>query len=623
MAANPLGEFIEKLEKSGELLRIKEYVSPHLQMTEIADRISKSDGMALLFENNGSSFPVLMNAFGSERRICMALGVTDLGEPGRRIDALLKMFGGGPVRIISQLGELRQASRWFPKSVRGRGVCQEVVMDPPDLGQLPVLTCWPADGGPFITLPVVHTRDPKSGKRNVGMYRMQVFDGKTTGMHWHLHKNSARHFRAYRASGQRMPVVVTLGGDPAYTYAATAPMPDGMDEYLLAGFLRKRKVKLVKCLTCELEVPEDVDFVIEGYVDPAEELVTEGPFGDHTGFYSLADLYPRFHVTCITHRRDAVYPATIVGIPPQEDYYMGKATERIFLSPIRLSLVPEISDMHMPAEGVFHNLAIISLFREFEGQAQKVMNALWGAGQMMLNKFLIITNSGTDIRSPHEVMQCISRNVDPGQDLHISKGPADVLDHSSRQFALSGKAGLDAGNERGLTFRPESLQADRLLLKFPAIHSVDTRLIEKGYPILIVFSDKKSGVSVRNLHQEICAVGEIGETRFIIYFDPEAEGLQSGDYLWLAGNHCDPAYDLHLSGGKTTKVLGLDATVKTHEDGFMRPWPNPVLMDDANIVYVDDHWARLTGIPFIPSPSHQYKRLSVGEGAVRQENDQP
>ncbi|HZX61752.1 MAG TPA: UbiD family decarboxylase, partial [Bacteroidales bacterium] len=316
MAYKTLSHFIDALESAGELVRIKAFVSPHLEITEITDRISKSNGKALLFENNGTRFPVLINAFGSEKRMCMALGVDNLDAAGEELGRILQEFLGPKESFLEKLKilpALKEISSWLPRSVKRKGSCQEVIMETPDLTKLPVLTCWPADGGPFITLPVVHTKDPVTGIRNQGMYRMQVFGPALTGMHWHRHKGSAHHFSKYKELGKKMAVSVTLGGDPAYTYAATAPLPENLDEYMLSGFLRKKRVDLVRCLTNELEVPSDVDFVIEGYVNPEEEFIMEGPFGDHTGFYSLADLYPRFHVTCITHRKNAIYPATVVG----------------------------------------------------------------------------------------------------------------------------------------------------------------------------------------------------------------------------------------------------------------------------------------------------------------------
>src|SRR5690348_13287169 len=372
MAYKDLHHFTDALEAAGELVRIRAYVNPVLEIAEVTDRVSKSaGGKALLFENTGSAFPLLINSMGSYRRMCMALGVNELDDCARDIEQLFRLLTKPKENLLDKLSllpRLSQFASWMPKVISGRGACQQVVMEDPDLYRMPVMQCWPGDGGPFITLPVIHTRDPMTGIRNVGMYRMQVFSKDMTGMHWHRHKVSARHFAEYRKLKKRMPVAVSLGGDPVYTYAATAPLPDNVDEYMLAGFLRRKKVELVRCLTQpEIEVPADADFVIEGYVDPEEEPVWEGPFGDHTGYYSLPDWYPRFHVTCITHRRNAVYPSTIVGIPPQEDAWIGKATERIFLAPVKMTLVPEIIDMEMPVEGVFHNLVIAKIRKEYPG----------------------------------------------------------------------------------------------------------------------------------------------------------------------------------------------------------------------------------------------------------------
>ena len=362
MAYQNLNHFIETLEKEGELIRIKERVNPHLEITEITDRISKQYGPALLFENTGFDFPLLINSMGNHRRMCLALGVESMDSITKDIENIFKLLTGPKNSIfdkLKMLPQLGQISSWMPKQISGRGECQEVVMEKPDLGRLPILTCWPEDGGPFITLPIIHTKDPETGIRNVGMYRMQVFGPNLTGMHWHKHKVSARHYNEYKKRGEIMPIAVALGGDPVYTYAATAPLPDGIDEYMLAGFLRKKKVELVQCLTQDVQVPSDADFILEGYIDPSEDWIWEGPFGDHTGYYSLADYYPRFHITAITHRKNAIYPTTIVGIPPQEDAWIGKATERIFLAPIKMTMVPEILDMVLPMEGVFHNLAIV------------------------------------------------------------------------------------------------------------------------------------------------------------------------------------------------------------------------------------------------------------------------
>ncbi|MDD5570596.1 MAG: menaquinone biosynthesis decarboxylase, partial [Bacteroidales bacterium] len=400
MSFNNLKQFIDLLESENELARIKTFVNPEFEIAEIADRVVKSNGKALLFENTGTDFPVLINAFGSEKRMAMALGVEKLDDIGIEMNRILKNIAGSKntfLNKIKSLPGLINIASWLPKVISGKGECQQIINTDPDLTKLPILKCWKHDGGRFITLPIVHTKDPITGTRNTGMYRMQIFEKDLTAMHWHLHKGSARHFSEYKKLKRRMPIAVALGGSPVYSYVATSPLPDNFDEYIFAGFLQKKKVELVKCITQDIEVPADVDFVIEGYVDPAEDFILEGPFGDHTGFYSLADYYPKFHITCITHRKGAIYPATIVGIPPQEDAWLGKATERIFLNPIRMTIASEIVDMTMPTEGVFHNLAIVKIKKTYEGQSQKVMNSLWGAGQMMFNKIMIVLNENCNL----------------------------------------------------------------------------------------------------------------------------------------------------------------------------------------------------------------------------------
>jgi 4-hydroxy-3-polyprenylbenzoate decarboxylase len=391
MPYSGLSDFIYDLEKHYELLRIKSFVDPVLEITEITDRVSKTGGKALLFENNGTKFPLLINAFGSQKRMSMAISRKSLDEPGSDIVSLfdnLTSSGGRFFKKLSSLPELLKILRFLPSRIRRKGICQQVIHKTPDLSILPVLKCWPHDGGRFITLPMVHTVHPVTGRTNVGMYRMQVIDNKTTAMHWQRHKTGANHFEEWKKTGRKMPVTVTLGGDPVYTYAATAPMPESIDEYILAGFLRKKKVKLVKCITNDLYIPSDADIVIEGFIDPSEELFREGPFGDHTGVYSLADWYPKFHVTCITHSQNAIYPATIVGIPPMEDAWLTQATEKIFLAPIKLALQPEIDDFHMPDPGTAHNLVVVKIHKSYPGQGKKVINSLFGAGQMMFTKYL-------------------------------------------------------------------------------------------------------------------------------------------------------------------------------------------------------------------------------------------
>ncbi len=438
-------EFINALESHGELRRISAEVDPRLEITEITDRISKNHGPALLFEKvKGSPFPLLINAFGSFRRMETALNCNSFDEIGTRIETLLKTQPPGTLLDkIRLLFSLKQMADLIPKKVR-KAPCQEQIFDADTglLDLLPILTCWPGDGGPYVTLPLVVTKDPDSGIQNLGMYRLQKYDKASTGMHWQYNKDGTRHFEKYKERGQRMEVAVALGGAPAVTYASTAPLPPDVDELLFAGFLNNSAIEVVKGKSVDLWVPAESDFVIEGYVNPAEEKV-EGPFGDHTGFYSAADLYPVFHVTCITSRKDAVYPATIVGKPPMEDCYMGKATERIFLPLLRM-LVPELVDMELPMEGVFHNCALVAIDKKYPGQGKKVIHALWGLGQMASTKYIAVFDKDIDLRDSRTVVWKLLNNVDPKRDLLLSEGPLDALDHSAPFANFGGKLGIDA-----------------------------------------------------------------------------------------------------------------------------------------------------------------------------------
>ena len=446
MGYKDLRAYLKELDKRGLLKRISAEVDVNLEITEITDRVVKAGGPALFFENvRGYKMPVVTNLFGTLERVCLALGAGCLDEIGHRLSALLKFDGvpGTLVEKIKMLPRLAQLSSFAPKRVKD-APCKEVILkgEEASLEDIPVLKCWPEDGGPFITLPLVITRDPKTGQRNVGMYRMQVYDGRTTGMHWHIHKDGAEHLRKQSELGGSLPVAVAIGADPAVIYAATAPLPRGMDEILFAGFLRGEPVEMVRCETVDLEVPAGSEIVLEGYVDPSETRL-EGPFGDHTGFYSLADYYPVFHITCITRRRDAIYPATVVGRPPMEDAYLGKATERIFLPLIRLVL-PEVMDINMPPEGVFHNCVLVSIKKTYPGQAKKVMSALWGLGMMMLSKLIVVVDEDVNVQDLSEVMWCVFNNIDAGRDLLLTEGPLDDLDHSSPRPRFGTKMGIDA-----------------------------------------------------------------------------------------------------------------------------------------------------------------------------------
>jgi 4-hydroxy-3-polyprenylbenzoate decarboxylase len=454
MAYPSLEQFVNELDRCGELIRFAQPVATELEITDIADREMKktAGGKALLFEKptiDGSSsrFPVAINLFGSERRMARALGLDSIEELSHQVQLILK--AKPPTSVSEGWNLLRQGLDLLharPKKVTD-GPCKEVIhrFQPGDsfsLRDLPILHCWPKDGGRFVTLPNVYTRDPESGQRNVGMYRMQLYDGQTTGMHWQVHKIGARHGRVYYERNEPMPVAVCLGGDPAYTFAATAPLPDGLDEVLFAGFVRKKSVELTKCESNDLEVPADVDFVLEGYVQPGE-LRDEGPFGDHTGFYTSVDPYPVFHLTAITHRRKAIYPATIVGVPPMEDFYIGDASVRIFLPVFKMNF-PEILDMALPAEGVFHNLVFVSIRKQYPYQAYKIMHGLWGMGQMMFSKYIVVVDEDCDVRNTSEVLFRLCANTDPQRDTTFIKNPSDSLDHAPTLPNIGSHMGFDA-----------------------------------------------------------------------------------------------------------------------------------------------------------------------------------
>ena len=443
MAYGSLSEFVTKLEAAGELKRIRVPVDPVLEITEIADREMKAPGggKALLFENcRGAKYPLLINAYGSERRMALALGVPDLESIASELHGILN--AKPPASFKEALTLLRTALelRHAKPSQGSAGAATEEL---PGLSALPIQQCWPQDAGRFITLPMVITRDPETGARNVGMYRMQVVDERTTFLHWQLHKTGARHWRRYCELQQRMPVAVALGGDPAFAFCATAPLPEGLDEFMLAGYLRKKSVELVKCQTNDLLVPADADFVLEGYVDPQEPLTMEGPFGDHTGYYTLPEPYPKFHIERIVARRGAVYPSTIVGRPPMEDFYMGTASVRIFLPVFKMTF-QEIVDIALPAEGVFHNLVVVSIRKQFPYHAMKVMHGLWGMGQMMFTKMIVVVDADVDVHDTQEVLFRLCANVDPQRDMVFSKGPADVLDHATPVVGCGSKVGIDA-----------------------------------------------------------------------------------------------------------------------------------------------------------------------------------
>ena len=632
MAYTSLNSFIDQLEKAGELIRIKEFVNPQLEITEITDRFSKQGdgGKALLFENNGTNFPLLINAFGSSRRMNLALGVDSLDNIGKRIEDLLVEVTSPKASFMDKLKllpTLKNISNFMPRKRKGKGKSQEVLMDPADMSKLPVLTCWPSDGGPFVTLPMVITKDPENNIRNVGMYRMQVFDKDLTGMHWHKHKVGARHFEAYKRLKKKMPVAVALGGDPALTYAATAPLPDNIDEFLLAGFLRNKPVDMVKAVSQDIDVPADADIIIEGYIDPEEDFIWEGPFGDHTGFYSLADWYPKLHITAITHRKDAVYPATIVGIPPMEDAWIAKATERIFLSPIKFAFLPEIIDIDMPAEGVAHNLVIVKIKKSYPGQAIKAAHALWGAGQMMFTKVMIVVDEQFNaIHNYTELVKHLVDNTNPGTDFIFSKGPLDILDHSASKQSFGSKLAIDAttkfpeeydteeDKERRFEFNQTAV--DEIVKAVPAVKKVNADLLPTR-SLLLTFGIDKNKMPVAGIVEEIKKL-EFSRSRGVIILFDEIVDINNHHIMsWLLLGNIDPYRDIFLEEYGRLGMVIVDATMKNNDkDNFKRDWPNIIAMEEKVIEDIDKKWENLDLGSHIQSPSRDFMNYLLGEGAV-------
>jgi len=635
MSYNGLNEFVTALEANNQLIRIKEYVNPELEITEITDRISKSNtqNKALLFENNGTNFPLLINAYGSEERMCTALNIHDFNEIENEINALINnltqpitnnqkpktinhkpktnSLAFGLKSKIKTLIFLNKISGYFPKIIKHNAPCQEIINKNPVLSSLPILKCWTFDGGKFITLPVVNTKDPVTGIRNAGMYRMQLFSENTTGMHWHLHKTGAKHFNEYLKLKKKIPIAVILGGDPVYAYCASAPLPDGVDEYILAGFLLKKSVKLVKCITQDIEVPIDSDIVIEGYVDPTEPLVNEGPFGDHTGFYSLPAHYPLFHVTCITNRKNAIYPATIVGIPPQEDYWLIKASERIFLPLMQKAGLPEVIDINMPDYGVAHNLVIVQIKNEFIGQAHKVAHSLWGMGQMFLNKILIITT-----QNPHDeaqIFQSIISYHNINDILFFSTGPLDALEHASNKFAFGGKMAIDLTNEsknNNQLWNNHEIELVVKLLEENNIVSVNFNLLK--YRILLIQSSKEKLFSFENFAANIAA--HLLFPYCIVLCDKGLTLNNKKIVLWHCLANIDTIRDIKKININKKQIVLFDCTSKPQ---IKSPWPNPVYSSKQTISKIDKIWNKLGFIEFEESPSKIIYDLIDNEGFIK------
>ncbi len=570
MAYKGLQHFIQYLKDQEELVIVDVPVDPVLEMTEIVDRLSKKQGPAVLFTHPiGSTYPVLMNAMGTWRRMGMALGEEAPDDIGKEIEGYLQLeqylHWKTLIKSIPRFFRLVHVFSWH---LPFRGHCQEVVERNPDLNTLPVLKCWPLDGGRFLTLPIVFTKSAVGKGQNVGMYRMQVLDGQTTAMHWHKHKDGSENFRQYKEKGMKMPVAVALGCDPAITYAATSPLPKPVDEMLFAGWLRKKGVRMVRCLTNDLEVPADAEFILEGYVDPEEDLVMEGPFGDHTGYYSLEDMYPRFHVTCLTHRKSPVYPATIVGRPPMEDCYLAKATERIFLPFLRLQ-IPELVDLHLPLEGVFHNCAIVSIRNTYPGAARKVMYALWGMGQMMYTKMIIVTDGEVPVQQEVVVLEKILEEVRGREDFCLTEGPLDALDHASALPLYGTRMGIDA------TAKEENkgkVRKDARLKVFT---------IHKAAP----FEGRERVRSYLKQHSD----------KLVICVDDTVDEKDLRTVFWKVFNNIDAARDLVVLDRK----IGVDATAKWKKEGLTRSWPTDIVMTPEVKERVTERWGEYGLDPYL------------------------
>ena len=595
-------EFIERLEIDGELLRINESVSPILEIAEITDRVSKKPGggKALLFENvEGSSIPVLINAFGSTKRMNLALGVHNIEDIAKRIESYIKI--PPPTTLLEKaklLPMLLQAAQFPAKLVQpAHPPCQEVVHlnDDIDLGTIPILQCWPQDAGRFITFPIVINRSVDKKIRNVGLYRMQVYDKKTTGMHWHIHKDGAHFFHEYRKQNKVMEVAVALGADPASCYSASAPLPYGIDEFLLAGFIRKASVPLVKCKTVDLEVPANAEIVLEGYIDPAE-MRLEGPFGDHTGYYSQDGDYPIFHITAITHRKNPVYLTTIVGKPPQEDFYLGRATERIFLPLLRTQL-PEIVDMDMPVEGIFHNCVIVSLDKHYPMQSRRLMNAFWGLGQMSFVKTIVTVDAEVNVHDYKEVAKLLLNKVDFTTDLFFSEGVLDVLNHASDQRLHGSKLGIDLSTkiegepgykkEAPVSANSSELpSAEKVMAIFKEVQNCKVLELQAKRSILLVALNKTGPHQGKQFIQSFLDHAEFSAIEIIIVLEGHVDIENISTVMWKFFNNLDPKRDFYFDAGR----LGIDVTQKFPEEGYQQSWPEEIEMTAEIKTQVDKKW---------------------------------
>lgn len=616
-----LRDFIERLRAAGELHEIIAEVDPHLEITEIVDRSTKEGGPALLFSNvRGSTMPVLVNQFASDRRLNMAFGVDDINEVADRITQLLKLTK--PPKGLSQklrlLSTGRQLATSVPPKYVNRAACQEVVKtgDQVNLDELPILGCWPEDGGRYITLPLVFTKD-RAGMRNVGMYRVQQYDKNTCGMHWQIHKDGADDWRHMPPDG-KLEVAVVIGTDPITTYSASCPLPKDIDEMLFAGFARKKRVAIVQCKTIDLQVPADAEIVLEGYVSQGE-LRTEGPFGDHTGYYSLADEYPVFHVTAITHRKDPVYSATIVGVPPQEDVWMGKATERIFL-PLLQMVQHEIIDYDLPAEGVFHGCCIVSIAKRFPGHAHKIMHAIWGTALLSLTKSVIVVDESVDVHDYHAVASAVASNFDPATSTELCHGPIDVLDHAPTLMGFGGKVGLDATSPWASEGRtaPTPVATDAAAVQAWAERAGAAHCNVVGGAAdnrIVVFGLRKSAA-----HEGSSLVKRFAESpasngvRIAVAVDDYIDSAELHEVAFRSFGNVDPVRDGALYG-PNNRMLGFDATIKRRDEGYTRDWPSDIVMTEEIKARVDERWSEY-GLTTEGDRTKPYRGLADGETRI-------
>lgn len=626
MIFNSLRDYLEALRSKGELIDIHVEVDSHLEITEIADRCFKSHPQSptLVFHNvKGYQMPVVINLYGTEKRTAFALGVNHLNDFADRIRTLTNLAPPKTLKAkITKALQLLEIRKWTPKYVKKAPVHEIVITgNDVDLTKLPILTCWPDDGGKFITLTAVVSKDPDLDARNIGMYRVQVFDKNTTGLHWQRHKGGAAHHEKFKKSGGKMEVAVVMGGDPTTIYSASAPLPPNIDEWMFSGFMRKKSVELVKCKTVDLEVPAHAEIVLEGYVDLNEPLRVEGPFGDHTGFYSLADNYPAFHVTAITMRKDAIYPTTIVGIPPVEDVWLGKITERAFL-PLMNVVLPEVRDYHMPSEGVFHNLVIAAARKNYPGHGWKMIHGMLGLGLMMLTKVLILLDEAKDVENIPETWRELMKHADFGLDVVLSRGPIDALDHSSQFFTYSGKLLIDAttkwdGEGRVSAKLPEGsketvlAQKERLRKlieneKEVLSWSLPYHLPEDKLPLSPLFIEiKKDEAGKGQKVAKKILSWDVGEWNKLVIILDDVRNIQSAfECWWIALNNLDPMRDVIFHNVKNESSeyevpgyekgvvrMGWDGTTKLPSEGFTRDWPWKVVMPDEIKTKVTQRWA--------------------------------